>query len=212
MDELIKSLRYFITRDFIYMVGGASVIASFLYRFDRLPSEKTHAAMLIFAAAISYVLGHAIQDISAVLLPFMTTQEQVYLKTEVEGVTKNINKRAKRLYEKFTRRKWEDVEKKVYDDMLRCFREFSENEKYKIKWVEYQRLITLQMLGTTMSPCAFLSGILVLTKWLTSHTGFDITLGVVSIILSLGLLCLGWIKGAQGVQFVIDTGINKMEK
>jgi hypothetical protein len=62
MDELVRALRYFVFRDVVYVVGGGVVIASYLYRFGRLPTQDLPFALYALAGGIAYLVGWGLQD------------------------------------------------------------------------------------------------------------------------------------------------------
>jgi len=55
MNELVKALKNFIVRDIIYIIGGASVILSFLYLFKKIGiiTKDTPAAIYLLIAGIA---------------------------------------------------------------------------------------------------------------------------------------------------------------
>ena len=64
MGELVKAFQKFLMRDLSYIIGGAAVILSFLYAFDRLPGEATSPFWYVLGVAFAYVLGYAIRRIT----------------------------------------------------------------------------------------------------------------------------------------------------
>lgn len=62
MNELVKALKNFIVRDIIYILGGASVIISFLYLFGKIDiiRKETPTVIFLFIAGIGYVIGYSI--------------------------------------------------------------------------------------------------------------------------------------------------------
>ena len=65
-SELPKSIREFLIRDLIYIVGGGCVLISFLYRFDKLPDERTPIAFYLLGVGIAYVIGSTVQDLFSI--------------------------------------------------------------------------------------------------------------------------------------------------
>jgi len=95
--KLAESLSYFVTRDVLYVVGGSSVILSFLYLFDRLPGSDLPTVWYVLGAGIAYVIGYAIQD-GLSLTPITTTQSVIH-----------PNRVVKKLYEWFAGPPWKDI-------------------------------------------------------------------------------------------------------
>lgn len=76
MNELIKSLKDFIFRDIIYIIGGVSVILSLLYAFDEMDviGKKPSIFTVLYIAGIGYILGWLIQTIFSVFHIVTTSQ------------------------------------------------------------------------------------------------------------------------------------------
>ncbi len=123
----------------------------------------------------------------------------------------------KQLYERFTRQDWEDVPEFGIKEVIEINDKAHEDNKYIL-----QRLISLMQVGTTMGPCAILSGLLlyfkVLLIFLESPYGCLFTClkdilknllfvwlfaGVV-ILTGILLILLGWLKAVQQMKFTYD--------
>lgn len=78
--------------------------------------------------------------------------------------------------------------------------------KDEIDRAHYERGVSLLMIGTTMSPCCFVSFVLILCKCLTSKNYlFDLKLSLTALAFSLAFLILAWIKAAQHTQEVANA-------
>ena len=99
MSELIKALGRFVARDLIYVIGGTTVILSFLYLFNCLSSDELPLAYSLFGAGLAYVVGYAIQDLCCL----------VGLVTMADYFEPNCF--VKRLYRRFTREDWCPIER-----------------------------------------------------------------------------------------------------
>ena len=62
MDEFIKSFKSFLYRDIFYILGGSTVILSFLYFLDLVQILKLETPLLVFGIGISYVIGYTVQE------------------------------------------------------------------------------------------------------------------------------------------------------
>lgn len=73
MNEFVKSLRNFLARDLLYIIGGTCVVASFLYLFGKLPEKQPPIPYLIILAGVAYAIGYAVQD-SMSFFPIVTSR------------------------------------------------------------------------------------------------------------------------------------------
>jgi hypothetical protein len=183
MDELVKTLRHFITRDIIYIIGGSSVLVSAMYYFEKLQDFQLELAGYIFFAGISYVIGYTLQDIFC-LLPGFTTCPRM-----------TPNKLQKWLYKRFNRKEWEkpNLGNKNYFELPGRIT----NERML---AEHDRVITLMQIGTVVSPCFFISSLFIFLKWNSQngfHEEFDLFLFILLIAISIFQLILTNIKSMQ---------------
>jgi len=186
MTELPKGLQSFIARDLNYLIGGGCVIASFLYTFERLPAKDGPVVLYVLGAGIAYVVGYALQDIFSVI-HFVTTAR-----------IRKPNRIVKWLYKLFTGDTWRDLSRIDWSQSHDAIRQYLKNETDR---EEYQRIISLMMIGTTMSPCCLVSSILVLCKfWFKGKDLFDLMLGLAAFGFSMIFLVIAWIKTAQLTQ------------
>ncbi|MDA2911661.1 hypothetical protein MYX04_12130 [Nitrospiraceae bacterium AH_259_D15_M11_P09] len=185
MDELFKALRRFITRDLIYLVGGGSVVASFLYVFDRVPHPNDHVILYLLMAGISYVVGYTLQDVFGLLPAFPT------------AAPRTLNRYQRRLYAWYTRDTWQQIPNTT--DFERAEEEL--NDERQIAWLE--RITSLQQVCTTIGPCWFVAAALVGVRWWFKGRGpFDLTLALAAFGMALVLVHLGWVKASQQAQYL----------
>jgi len=185
MDELFKALRRFITRDLIYLVGGGSVVASFLYTFDRVPSPNDHVVLYLLIAGISYVVGYALQDASC-LLPILPT-----------AAPRRLNCYQRALYRWYTREQWQDIPDTTDFEQA----EEGLKDERQIAWLE--RVTSLQQLSTIVGPCWFVSAWLVgVAWWLRGRSCFDLTLTLAALTMAVVLGHLAWVKAGQQAQYL----------
>jgi hypothetical protein len=185
-DGVFKALSRFITRDLIYVVGGGSVVASFLYRFDLLAVNGAPLANYLLAGGIGYVVGYALQD-GASVLNIVTTAALRKAKWPLTW-----------LYCMFTHRKWKDVDSRHVHSMQTIQADLSGDP-------EYERIVTLKHIGTTGAPCSLTCAALLFWKSQVTTAGadvrrlteFDIHLAWAALGLGVVLCGLAWIKAAQ---------------
>ncbi|HCO95357.1 MAG TPA: hypothetical protein DIU00_15645 [Phycisphaerales bacterium] len=198
MNELVKALKNFVVRDIIYIIGGSSVIVSFLYLFNKtdIHGKEIHTAIYILIAGLAYIIGYCIQD----------TASWIHIVT-----TASFFKPWRSLiwfYERFLHRKWkpifsdiegEDRRNKILERLDQA--ELIIQEKVSLdNKTERERIISLMHMGTTMGPCSFVSGILLLIKAFVDGNctfRFNITLAVSVLIISGLMIVLAWIKALE---------------
>jgi hypothetical protein len=182
MDELSKAFRRFIMRDMVFILGGGSVILSFLYYFDFVEKIlELRWGFYVFIAGIAYVVGYAVQD-GMSLLGIVTTRD--YFKP---------NCFVKWMYERFCGAEWRDI--KPFDSVnVRIIIDEKASEGH-IKRLE--RTTSLRQIGTTMGPCGIISAMILFSRAWKAGCGFDTTFAMVISVFSLVLICLGRLKTAQ---------------
>lgn len=185
MDELVRALRHFITRDLIFLVGGSSVVASFVYTFGVPPTPKDPVVLYLLVAGISYVVGYALQDAGG-LLPVLPTT-----------APRKLNWYQRRLYKWYTREQWEDIPEKWdfqrAEEGLQCERQ--------IAWLE--RITSLRQVCTTVAPCWVVSAGLLGLRW-SKKVGqdFDLPAALAGLCIAVVLGHLAWVKAAQEAQYL----------
>ncbi len=189
MDELVRSLRRFIARDVIFIVGGSAVILSFCYAFDRLWILDMPRPLYLVAAGFAYVLGYVVQDLFGLLR--LVTTAHVF----------NPPGWVRRIYRLHTGREW--VEIAPFDGegaLLAIERAAAKGEVPEATSNRLERLVALRQVGTTLGPCCLLSCGFLLFRAFKFQDPFDIGLGVAVLVLGAALVVLGWLKGAQQME------------
>jgi len=203
MDELVRALKNFIVRDIIYIIGGASVILSFLYLFNRICiiTDSDCTFVWLFAIGISYVIGYCLQE-SFSLLRFVTTANYFQPRFPLTW-----------LYRRSQHEEWKGIfpditngpncQEEIYKKMREADMEINEKASPDNKTFR-ERITYHMMIGTTIGPCAFVSGIILLIKAFILNRNCArelntyLTIGVVIVVLVIvACLLLDWIKGFQ---------------
>ena len=187
MNELVKVIGKFFTRDFLYIVGGASVVISILYSLDYDIAIEHPIEIKIFVVGVCYVLGYLIQDALS-LTPLITTHQ-------VEP-----KKFLKWIYKRFTKKDWEQIPKIDYVQA----RIELEKKYQKVRGVleEVERVISLKHIGTTMGSCWLIAAVILIIKGICSKITSIGVLGLIILSLGVLLLILGWLKGMQQYQLL----------
>lgn len=193
MDELVKALRYYVSRDLVFLVSGGAVVATFLYVFapTSIGFDKWPTLGYALAAGIAYVIGYAIQDVFSV----------VRLVTTAPG---NPGCLMRCVYRCFTRECWRPVDvskegmKRLYVQQTKWERASAEG-----RVPDYERVVMLMQIGTSGGPCAGICAVLLLSRWWFQSSGkFDLALGVGAAGLAVILFLLGRLKRAQMTRFL----------
>lgn len=181
MSELIKALRNFITRDLLYVVGGTSVIAAFLYLFDRLPDSDPPIEVSLFVAGIGYVVGYAIQD-GLSLTRIVNTE---YLQRPPWWVRK--------LYRVNTGHEWSVS---VNVDVATAMMVVVEKSPPRVL-AELNRIITLKHVGTTMGSSGLVASVMLIVRAAMRDDQFDTALAAGCSIMTIVLILLAWLQSAH---------------
>jgi hypothetical protein len=143
----------------------------------------------------AYALGYTIQD-GLSLTGIVTTH-----------IIKEPGHIVKCLYKRLTHEQWKPVGNIDVDKAT----DWVTEDKAEQELGEFQRIVTLRFIGTAVGPCAVVSGMLVLMKWLFIRRAafdreaiFDFWLALAALSLGVVLLALSWIKGAQQTQYAVQ--------
>ena len=151
MDELVKSLRYYISRDLVFLVSGGSVVATFLYVSTDSPwIDAGHWPGVVLAAGIGYVIGYAAQDLASIfgLVTTAPVREPGCFMREV--------------YKRFNGMSWEDITqemKSLYETQGKYERASAKGDA-----PDYERIVMLMQIGTSGGPCALTCTVLLALK------------------------------------------------
>lgn len=172
MSKLVKSIRNFIVRDITYIVGGGSVILSFLYVWGKIDvSKKTinitiipESANIVFyiiGIGMAYAVGYCFQEIFS-LLHIVKTADYFRPRFPLRW-----------LYRCLVGEKWEDVfpdipkgrgrrwevTKRLRRANIMINEKASPDDKIHREWMS-----SFIMVCTTLGPCALVTGLLLLWK------------------------------------------------
>lgn len=191
MNELVKVLGKFFTRDFLYIIGGASIVTSILYTRDICINtlDEEPIEIKIFVIGVCYVLGYITQDGLSFLTPSIVTTSQV----------EEPCKFMKRAYKRFTKDKWEQIPRIDYvKTRIELEKKYPQRDALK----ELDRTISLKQVGTTMGSCWLVSAFIIIVNGIFSKTLQVIELGAIIIALAIILLIIGRLKGMQQYQIL----------
>jgi hypothetical protein len=179
MDELLKSLSRFFTRDVIFIIGGATIIAAFAYCLDVWKWDISWP-YLLFIAGISYALGWATQDLFC-LFGIATTANYF-----------EAGRFARFVYKRYQKKPWKQP-KQFDTNKVRTKVDFAPLAIHS----RLERFITLKLLGMTMGPCTLICTGLLLLRAINTKAVIDYTLSTSALISSFVFISLGWVKACE---------------
>ncbi|MCI0552511.1 MAG: hypothetical protein L0287_16295 [Anaerolineae bacterium] len=139
--------------------------------------------------AIAYVVGYAVQEFFS--LSQFTTTATCFIPPNI----------VQRLYHLLERRTWKQPSEFDQDDA----RTKIDTHGLPRMHDRLERTITLKQIGTTVGPCAILSGIIIFIgafKESNPHMYFDLTIAIIAFVFGIGLVGLGWIKACQQMLYI----------
>lgn len=186
-SELFKALRYFITRDVMYLVGGGSVCVTLLYVSGQPLTKEYPTGIWLLAAGVAYGVGYAVQEILS-LFPCLTTAPVL-----------KPNRLVRWLYRRFTLTNWSCIDRSAWPKKMQTFEENAPSRTF----AQFQRIIGLKHIGSTLGANWLVSGC-VLGIYAASNQGskLDFVLVFGTLFLATGLIAMAWVKGAQQTQYV----------
>jgi len=190
MNDLISALRQFITRDLMFVLGGSYVlIALFLHIFGPVaPPQDTSGAMFALWLGTAYVVGFAVQECLS-LSRIITTQPVIQPGPIVS-----------RAYSKLTKTDWESVTKELERESHQLFEAKAGDREYE----NYQRILSLKQIGTAVGSCLFVTFFLLVSAAWRFQSLVLYAASLFALFSSIVLLLMGWVKGAQQVQFTVN--------
>jgi hypothetical protein len=220
VEEFVRLFRSFLYRDLAFILGGSLVMSSVAWC---LPCDfwifwaqvsksagSLSAAFLILLAAMAYVVGYAVQDIGGVVGITFTSHpfnpERIpcwfYCRTGVSWTSIPCW-----MYRWFTGTRWKPVLYLQQNETptqfeLRIDRlDIPENSLR-----ELERTLSLKSVGMCVGVCSVVSSLILFANWFSRRLCDAVPPVPVLLVISLFLLgvflvCLGWIKAMQQLQF-----------
>lgn len=189
-SELVKLIGKFFARDFLYILGGSTIIFSMIYLNEKAPS-KFETYQLIGILSVGYVVGYANQQFYSILR-ITTTAPRI----------KPPNKFIKKLFKRFT---YDDFRDEIVEKVGRrsFFKVVSQlNEKSAS---ELERIINLKHIGTTTGPNWMTTSFIWAYFLFKDFSYFNLSIFVFLLSTSLILIFLGWIMTLLQMDFISDS-------
>jgi hypothetical protein len=207
MNDLVSLFRNFIYRDLAFILGGSIVLVSTLHAFGiSLHNLQDQAYTLFLLAVLAYVVGYSVQDFGAVLFPWLI----------FTGYVLEPHDFWQRPYRRFTgstswrRLTFADSQEKAIQFVIGMERLAIPKATLR----DLERIRSLKVISMCVGACSLLSAIIFLItfldtflttfliKWAFSlFTFVDLIAVVLLIVFGLALICLGWVKALQEMQF-----------
>ena len=192
MDALVKAFGKFLTRDLAFIVGGSSIMLSFLFVYGHLPTAAMPTIFYLLGAAFAHAIGWAIQDSFTCLR--LTRTKAGY----------DPSQPGKALYFLFDRKCAEPVDPKRYEEAKQWLYE-SAPQRFRD---DHERTEFLKQEGMTLGPCFVISGFILCGKNWPLLIDFERSVAVAVLLLGLLLWLLGWLKVTQQAQYLLAKAPN----
>jgi len=187
MSDLFKAFEKFLFRDMSFLLGGSVVVASGMYVFNGLPTGDVLAFEYFIGAGVAYAVGYSVQEVFT-LLRIVRTKA---------GYSPNWLSSS--LYHLFDRRRAVQVDPREYQEAKRWLYEQAP-QRFRD---DHERTEALKQVGTTLGPCFFLSGVILLGKDVLLRLEYESAVSWGFVVLGLVLFLLGWLKVTQQAQYLI---------
>lgn len=204
-NELIKALGRFLTRDIVFILGGTSIILTFLYTIqsDTPPpfyrsflsaiheaNDWTRIGIILWIVGIAWALGFATQEFFGLLHISSPHFPRTYGRPE------------RFLFERLTYIKWRDeIPQPLPASRMQILGHVSDNQLDDL-----ERIVTLKMVGTTIGPSGLVCAATLALRWWLYSQWPDFVLAIGVTIISSLLIPLGLIKKMQEAEWFYDFG------
>ena len=184
MNEFVKSFRQFIYRDVFYLVGGSTVMVSYVYSFlnvdEIIVYLMTNPWLVVYFLVISFPVGYLVQFISNGL--HLTTSD----------IPNDPGLLLKWLYKQFRYTKYTINGKTARSHETKVYERLSLESR---NLGRLERLVALKQMGTTLGPCFITAGLFILMKDFSSCLWLENRHILVPLLIGGILLTIsGWLK------------------
>jgi hypothetical protein len=194
MNDLISLFRNFIYRDLAFILGGSMVVVSTLHAFGiSLHHLQDQPYTLFLLTVLAYVVGYAVQDFGA-LLPFRPTYTDYVLRPGRLSLF---------LYWRFTGSGWEPLTfASSPEGALQFAMHMDRLNIPEATLRELDRILSLKVISMCVGGCSILSAVIFFVTWAYNRfASIDWIPSILLLALGLALICLGWVKALQQMQF-----------
>src|SRR6266566_5616028 len=205
MNDLVSLFRNFIYRDLAFILGGSIVLFTILYAFqiylgtsfDSLPGQPY---FLFLFTVLAYVVGYAVQDFGAVLLPWLI----------FTGYVLQPHSFWRCPYRRFTgSASWRPLTfASTPDRALQFAMHMDRLNIPEATLRELDRILSLKVISMCVGGCSILSAFIFFVTWAYNRfASIDwiprsaCWAAFLLLALGLALICLGWVKALQQMQF-----------
>ncbi len=194
MEEIGKVLGRFATRDIPFIVGGVSVIFSFLWLVDIPIPINPSISIVIFTAGIGYVIGYAIQD-GLRLISLVNASVEI-----------KSNKFLRFCYARWMQRPW--MVDSEFDAVAEYFRMYQELNTESLAPID--RIISLKQVGNAVGGSWLVCCFLLLAKSLAVPSRISWALCLATGAFSLLLILLGWLQAMHLNEILFQRNKHKL--
>jgi hypothetical protein len=197
VESVLRHLGATIIRDIIYIIGGSTILLTFLYLYKRLPNGPIDIFYKVYFMALSWMTGFAVQEIFSTLR-IVTTSYKKPGKILIIML---------RLFT--TGGRWDKLPSVDNIDIHKidlCIDKHSDTKT----WNRIERIISLKMVGSTMGSSLLITSILLFIcdfKFQNSDK-FELILGIIAFVFALAFIQINRIKTVQHYDTVLKTHDN----
>jgi hypothetical protein len=208
MNDLVSLFRNFIYRDLAFILGGSIVVLSISYAVQiylgiglEWPEEPY---VLVLFVVLAYVVGYSVQDFGAVLFPWLI----------FTGYVLEPNRFWQYLYRRFTSSaSWRPLTFAHTPEEANQFTIHMDRLNIPETTLrDVERIRSLKVISMCVGGCSVLSALIFVGTWVYNHfASIDLIPVILLLALGLALICLGWVKALQEMQFYEAVKAEKFE-
>jgi len=201
MNEFIKAVSKFISRDVSFVIGGGSIIGSFIFLFDpKLLKDLQPLPIwfLLFLAAVAYVVGFVTQE-GFSLMSIVTTA----------AISPGKNY-LKHLFEVWDRSKWEVPD--YFNDLKWYLSVLDSGDKNQRLIDCIERIINLQIMGAAVGSSWFVSTVLLTVKSCLEPEPVNIAMTFFTLMFSVVLIECSWLQGMMRRKALFEESCKTLQR
>jgi hypothetical protein len=208
MDGLVSLFRNFIYRDLAFILGGSIVLLSILSALQSYLVISSgwlqEPYLLLLFAVLAYVVGYTVQDFGAVLVPWLI----------FTGYVLEPNRFWQYLYRRFmSSASWRPLSfARSQEEALQFAIHMDRLNIPEATLRELERIRSLKVISMCVGGCLILSAFIFFVEWAYNRFGsLDWIPFALFLVFGVALICLGWVKALQEMQFYEAVNTEKFE-
>lgn len=184
MDEILKSFRNFLFRDFFYIVCGGLIFRASreIGEIELRPLSGDTLFDGILLAGLAYAVGYLNQEVWSQTRFVTTARGQRY------------GRILRFLYRRHTFQDWADVPTVSHEHIRDALSED-----------EYNRILNHKLVGASMGSALLTTSILLVVAYFVHWAGLLLGLALLSVILGCAFVLLAWVKTMQQCKYLSNS-------